>query len=60
MFMVTVNEELCVGCAQCVLSCPGQILKMENEKAAVSDDECLGCQSCVSVCPAGAIQVDEY
>jgi len=60
MYVVTVDEELCTGCGECVNACPAQIFRIENGKAAVSSDECLGCQGCVSVCPAGAIKVDEY
>ena len=60
MFMVTVDEELCVGCGECAKACPAQLLIMENGKAGARDDECLGCQSCATVCPVGAVTVDEY
>lgn len=60
MFIVTVDQDLCVGCGACVEACPAQIFTLEDGKAQVSDDECLGCQSCVSVCPVDAIKVDEY
>ena len=62
MFMVAIDEEKCVGCAQCTQGCPAQILGMDGEKAAVTGDcsECLGCQSCIMTCPVEAITVTEY
>ena len=60
MFVVTVNEETCVGCGECVEACPAQIFKLENGKAVASSDECLGCQGCVAVCTAEAIKVEEF
>jgi NAD-dependent dihydropyrimidine dehydrogenase PreA subunit len=60
MFVVTVNEELCTGCGECVNSCPAQIFKLENNKSVVGNDECLGCQGCVAVCPVAAVKVEEF
>jgi NAD-dependent dihydropyrimidine dehydrogenase PreA subunit len=62
MFMVAIEEEKCIGCAQCTQGCPAQILGMVGAKAEVTGDasECMGCQSCVMTCPAEAITVTEY
>ena len=62
MFMVTIDEDKCVGCGQCTQGCPAQILGMTDGKASVTGDaaECLGCQSCVMTCPVEAIIVNEY
>jgi len=60
MFVVTVNQDACVGCGKCVDTCPVQIFSMDNNKAVASTDECLGCQSCVSICEVGAIKVEEF
>jgi NAD-dependent dihydropyrimidine dehydrogenase PreA subunit len=60
MFVVTINDEACAGCGECVEACPGQIFKLENGKAVASSDECLGCQGCVAVCTVGAIKVEEF
>ena len=62
MYLVTINEELCTGCGQCVESCPAQIISMVDAKAQVTGNaaECLGCQSCAIVCTAKGIEVQEY
>ena len=62
MFVVTIDEDKCIDCAQCTQGCPAQILGMVGAKAEVTGDatECMGCQSCVVVCPAEAITVAEY
>ena len=50
-FNVTVNEEKCVGCEECVDVCPVEVFEMVDEKSQpVNADECLGCESCVEVC----------
>lgn len=60
MFLVSIDDKLCVGCGQCAKSCPAQILKMKDGHAEAVGDECMGCESCVLVCESGAIKVEEY
>ena len=59
-FNVTVDEEKCVGCGECVDVCPVEVFEMVDEKSKPVDvDECLGCESCVEVCEEDAITVEE-
>lgn len=62
MYVVTVDQELCVGCGQCAASCPAQIITMVDGKASVTGDvsECLGCESCVIVCDAKGVTLQEF
>lgn len=60
MFVITVDEEKCTGCGDCVPACPAQVLYLSDGKAHVNENECMGCQSCVALCPSEAITLDEY
>ncbi len=50
-----VDEERCIGCGQCFLSCrdgAAQAIEMsEDRKAKVDEDKCFGCLMCKHVCP---------
>ena len=59
-FNVTVDEEKCTACEECVDVCPVEVFELQNDKSVpVNADECLGCESCVEVCEEGAITVEE-
>lgn len=59
-YSVTVDEEKCVGCGECVDICPVEVYEMQDGKSEpVEQESCLGCESCVEVCEADAIQIEE-
>ncbi|HEA68348.1 MAG TPA: 4Fe-4S dicluster domain-containing protein [Desulfobacterales bacterium] len=59
-FDVTVDQEKCEGCEECVDVCPVEVFEMIDGKSSpVNADECLGCESCIEVCEPGAITVEE-
>lgn len=59
-YNVTVDEDKCIGCAQCVDVCPVEVYEMKDGKSdPVNADECLGCESCVEVCEGHCITVEE-
>jgi len=59
-YKVTVDEEKCIGCGECVDVCPVEVYEMQDGKSvAINADECLGCESCVEVCDQDAITVEE-
>ncbi|MEW5909435.1 MAG: ferredoxin [Thermodesulfobacteriota bacterium] len=59
-FLVTVDQEKCEGCGECVEVCPVEVYELVDDKSSpVNADECLGCESCVEVCEPGAITVEE-
>jgi heterodisulfide reductase subunit A len=51
-----VDEDMCSGCKTCILLCPYQAIRADEErKIAVIDPAlCKGCGTCVAACPSGA------
>ncbi|MBQ9536415.1 MAG: 4Fe-4S binding protein [Desulfovibrionaceae bacterium] len=59
-YNVTVNQDKCVGCGECVDNCPVEVYELKNGKSEpVKSEECLGCETCVEVCESDAITVEE-
>jgi len=55
-----VDEETCISCNICVITCPHQALYMaSNNKARVNPDLCKACGECVVVCPVSCISIKE-
>ena len=51
-----VEPAKCVGCGECILSCPyTAIWRNNDEKAEVNLALCQGCGTCAAACPSGAI-----
>jgi electron transport complex protein RnfB len=53
-FVNQVDESACIGCGECVESCPFGALSVQ-EVAAVDGVRCVGCGVCTLTCPAGAL-----
>jgi NAD-dependent dihydropyrimidine dehydrogenase PreA subunit len=60
MWKITVDDDKCTGCSECVDSCPGEVYELKDGKAVPVDiDECHGCHTCEAVCDEDACQVEE-
>lgn len=56
--IISIDEELCDGCGECVPSCVEGALRIVNGKAkVVADVLCDGMGACVGECPTGALTV---
>lgn len=59
---VTIDEEKCNGCGDCVMICPGSALYLagvaKHKKAHLMEvqfPECIACNDCAAMCRQGAI-----
>jgi len=60
MYEVTVDNDKCIGCGECVDICPVEVYELQDEKSVpVNAEECVGCESCIEVCEQEAIAVIE-
>jgi len=58
--ILEIDEELCDGCGQCVLSCAeGAIEIIEGKAKLVKDSYCDGLGACIGECPQGALHIIE-
>jgi len=58
--IISIDEEKCTGCGQCIPDCPeGALQLIEGKARLVSDLFCDGLGACIGTCPEGAISVIE-
>jgi heterodisulfide reductase subunit A len=59
-----VDEMMCVGCTQCVQTCPYSAIKMVEVRggqvARVNEALCQGCGTCAGTCPSKAITLRHF
>jgi Pyruvate/2-oxoacid:ferredoxin oxidoreductase delta subunit len=53
---IVIDEEICTGCAQCVMFCPEEALTAFWGKSEVDIKKCTDCLSCIYCCPNFAIK----
>src|SRR4030042_6392667 len=51
---VIVNVDKCIGCEECLSSCPFDAIVIKEGKALINE-YCQACMACISMCPEGAI-----
>ena len=59
--IISVNNNLCVGCSQCIKDCPqNNIVLDDNKKAKIKSQDCMKCGHCMAICPQYAINISGY
>ncbi|MFH1222748.1 MAG: 4Fe-4S binding protein [Pseudomonadota bacterium] len=58
--IISINEDLCIGCGNCVTSCHQSALQIVNGKAKlVKENFCDGLGKCIGKCPTDALSIVE-
>jgi electron transfer flavoprotein alpha subunit len=57
--LVNIDGQRCIGCEQCIASCPFNAIRIEDGIAIVDPNLCTGCGKCLKVCPVEAISMPE-
>ena len=58
--IITIDQDKCTGCGECIPNCPEGAIQMIDGKARlVSDLMCDGLGACLGHCPVGAITIEE-
>lgn len=47
---VRLDEELCVGCINCIKRCPTEAIRVRNGKAHIRKEFCIDCGECIRIC----------
>ena len=51
---VTLDEDLCRGCTNCIGNCPTEAIRVRNGKAFIISERCIDCGECIRSCPSHA------
>lgn len=52
---VRIDKTKCVGCTNCIKTCPTEAIRVERGKAKILDDRCIDCGVCLKACPHKAM-----
>ena len=44
---VTLQEDKCVGCTDCIKRCPTEAIRVRHGKAKIIDERCIDCGLCI-------------
>jgi len=51
---VTLDQDKCVGCTNCIKRCPTEAIRVHEGKAKIIAERCIDCGECIRVCPQHA------
>lgn len=56
--MITINNNKCNSCGQCVKDCPTSYLEIKDKQVLCSGSHCIKCYHCIAICPKNAVSDD--
>ncbi len=51
---VTLQEDKCIGCTDCIKRCPTEAIRVRHGKARIINERCIDCGLCIRVCRSHA------
>jgi NAD-dependent dihydropyrimidine dehydrogenase PreA subunit len=48
---VTLEEDKCMGCTNCIKRCPTEAIRVREGKARIINERCIDCGECIRLCP---------
>lgn len=58
-YFAKVDQELCIGCGNCIERCQMEAITIKEDIAYVKKNRCIGCGNCILVCTQEAIKLQE-
>ena len=52
-----IDQAKCVGCGECMRSCPAKTIVIKNRVASIKKKACIKCFCCQELCPKDAVKV---
>ncbi|MBQ4575412.1 MAG: DUF362 domain-containing protein [Clostridia bacterium] len=52
-----IDKPKCVGCGECVRSCPMKTIEIKEKKANINTKNCISCFCCQELCPKDAVKI---
>jgi len=50
----SINKDTCIGCGECVKSCPMDVIRLDkksNKASILFQEDCQSCKLCSNFCP---------
>ena len=55
---VSLINERCKGCTNCIKRCPTEAIRVRNGKASIDGERCIDCGECIRICENHAKQAE--